>query len=98
MTERSIFATSPPLSPSFTITVPDPDLEMGGGGQSSRLLDRGGRSPKNFFLPFGPQFGIKIWGGGGGGPYFYFLLCYSVIFKGGSHGIANINELLSRAQ
>ena len=66
MTERSIFATSPPLSPSFTITVPDPDLEIRGGGQSSGPLERGGRSPKKFFLPFGPQFGIKIWGGGGG--------------------------------
>ena len=95
MTERSIFATSPPLSPSFTITVPDPDLEIR-GGQSSGPLERGGRSPKKFFLPFGPQFGIKIWGGGGG--HFYFLLSYSVIFKGGSHGITNINELLSLAQ
>ena len=30
--------------------MPDPDLEMGGGGGSSRPLDKGGgRSPKNFF-------------------------------------------------
>ena len=34
----------------------------GGGGRSSRLLHKGGaRSPKkNFFWPFGPQFGLKI--------------------------------------
>ena len=38
--------------------MPDPDLEIGGGG---------GPSTKNFFLPFTPQFGLKIRGGGGGG-------------------------------
>ena len=43
------------------VTVPDPDLEI-----SSRPLDKGGgRSPKTFFLPFGPQFGLKIRGGVG---------------------------------
>ena len=32
---------------------------------SSRPLDKGGaRSPKNFFRPFGPQFGLRIRGGG----------------------------------
>ena len=51
-------------------TVPDPDLEIWdkreeGGGRSSRLLDGGGGgSPKNFFRPFGPQFGLKIRGRG----------------------------------
>ena len=41
--------------------VPDPDLGvMGGGG--------GGWSPKNFFGPSGPQFGLKIRGAGPPGP------------------------------
>ena len=42
--------------------------DKGGGGraQSSRLLDKGvGRSPNNFFRPFGPQFRLKIRGEGG---------------------------------
>ena len=34
--------------------VLEPDLEIRWGG---------GRSPKNFFPPFGPQFGLKIGGG-----------------------------------
>ena len=34
--------------------VPDPDPQKRGGG----------RSPKKFFGPFGPQFGLKIRGGG----------------------------------
>ena len=44
------------------VTVPDPDLQI-----SSRPLDKGreDRSPKKFFLPFGPQFGLKIRGGAG---------------------------------
>ena len=46
--------------------LPDPDLEIR-WGRSSRPLDKGGRSPKNFFSPFGTQFGLKIKGGGGGG-------------------------------
>ena len=37
----------------------DPDLQIKGLG--------GGRSPKNFFRPFGPHFGGTISGGGGGG-------------------------------
>ena len=37
--------------------MPDPDLEIGGEGQST----------KNFFPPFRPQFGLKIRGGGAGG-------------------------------
>ena len=40
--------------------VPDPDLEIRGGGGSSRPLDKGrGGLPKTFFRPFGPQFGLK---------------------------------------
>ena len=36
-----------------------PDLEIRGGGQSSRPLDKGGpRLPKKFFGPFWPQFGL----------------------------------------
>ena len=34
-----------------SVAVPDPDLETRGGGQSSRPLDKGGRS----------QFGLKKW-------------------------------------
>ena len=40
----------------------------GGGGWSSRPLDKGGWCPKNFFLPFGPLFGLKIRGDGPPGP------------------------------
>ena len=47
--------------------MPDPDLEIRGGGgwgRSSRPLDkRGDGLPKSFFRPFGPQFGPKIWEG-----------------------------------
>ena len=55
-------------------TMLDPDLEIGvggvGGGGSSRPDPeiRGAQSPKNYFRPFRPQFGIKIRGGGGLGP------------------------------
>ena len=43
----------------------DPDLEIGGEGRSSRLLEKGGGGEvsKIFFKPFGPQFGLKISGG-----------------------------------
>ena len=45
--------------------VPDPDLEIRGGGGSSRPLDKGKTGPpKISFRPFGPQFGPKIRGGG----------------------------------
>ena len=51
--------------------VLDLDLEVR-GDPSSRSLDGGrwggGGPPKNFFRPFGPQFGLKIGGGGQGGP------------------------------
>ena len=36
-----------------------PEIRGGGGG---------GPSPKNFFRPFGPQFGLKIKGAGGRAP------------------------------
>ena len=36
-----------------------------GGEGSSRPLNKGGRSPKKFFRPFGPHFGLKIRGGVG---------------------------------
>ena len=46
------------LSSSLCYAVPDPDLEMGGGG---------GGFQKNFFWPFRPQFGLKIRVGAGQG-------------------------------
>ena len=48
-------------------TVPDPDLEIKGSTviQTPRKGGGGGRSPKIFFLPFGPQFGLNIFGGPG---------------------------------
>ena len=52
-------------------TVPnDPDLEISGGDPViQRPLDKGG-SPKNFFQPFRPKFGLKIRVGGVGvGPF-----------------------------
>ena len=48
--------------------VLDPDLEIRWGGRSSSPLHKGVRSLKNFFPPFGPQFGLKIGGGGPPGP------------------------------
>ena len=45
--------------------VGDPDLQIRGGGGGSGHPDpeiRSGQSPKNFFRPFGPQFGLKIRG------------------------------------
>ena len=51
----------------------DPDLQIregvgggGGGGKADRDPDirEGGRSPKKFFRPFGPQCSLKIRGGG----------------------------------
>ena len=54
------------------IAVPDPDHEMrglGGGGRSSRSLDKGRGAvspPPQFFRPFGPQFVsafLKRWQG-----------------------------------
>ena len=52
------------------MAVPDPDLAItGGGGAGGGPLDPeisgGGWSPKNFFRPFGSQFGLKIRAGAG---------------------------------
>ena len=44
---------------SFKNTVPDPDLEIRGGGRG------GGLSPPKIFRPLGPHFGPKIKGGVG---------------------------------
>ena len=55
--------------------LPDPDLEIRWGGRSSRPLDKGGRSPKNFFSPFGTQFGLKIKGGWAPGPLPWICHC-----------------------
>ena len=49
------------------IAVADPDIQMGGG--VIQTLRQGGYPvSKNFFRPFGSQFGIKITGGGAGDP------------------------------
>ena len=52
----------------------DPELQIRGSAviQTLRKGERGAGSPKNIFLPFGPQFGCKIrvvveMGGGGVG-------------------------------
>ena len=48
------------------IAVAHPDLQIkGGGGRSSRPVDKGGGGLKNFFRPFRPQFGPKIAGRAG---------------------------------
>ena len=44
-------------------TVADPDLQISRGARSSRPWDKGGGGlQKDFFRPFGPQFGLKIKG------------------------------------
>ena len=44
-----------------SIAVADPDLHIRGGPVIQILRQgEGGQSPKNFFRPFGPQFGLKI--------------------------------------
>ena len=56
----------------------DPDLQIregvGGGGEGRADPDpdirERGRSQKNFFRPFGPQFSLKIRGGGGAPRHF----------------------------
>ena len=46
-----------------SLTVPDRDLEIRGvPSHPDPLMGGGGQSLKNFFLPFGPQFGLKIRG------------------------------------
>lgn len=46
----------------------DPDLDIRGGERGNSHPDpnkrAGGQTPKKFFQPFGPQFGLKIRGGG----------------------------------
>ena len=44
--------------------MPDPDFEIRRGGGGGGVGE--GADSKNFFLPFGPQFGLKISGGRGG--------------------------------
>ena len=71
----------PPRGPEFThltfpvchaVAVADPDLQIrgrGGGGWPSPPCDTGGGGCLNFFfLPFEPQFGLKIRRGGTGPP------------------------------
>ena len=48
-------------------SVPDLDLEIKGAPVIQTLRKGAARSPKEFFRPFGPQFGLKIRGGGKGG-------------------------------
>ena len=43
-------------------TVADPDLQIRGGGGHPDPEISGGGLQKDFFLPFGPQFGLKIRG------------------------------------
>ena len=45
-------------------TVKDPDLQIGRGGGShpDPEIKGGGGLKKNFFRPFGPQFGLKLRG------------------------------------
>ena len=43
--------------------MPDPDLQIRGGGHPEPLIrGEGERSTKNFFWSFGPKFDLKIWG------------------------------------
>jgi len=44
--------------------VPDPDLQIRGWGGYPHPEIRGAHLKKNFFQPFGPQFGLKIGAGG----------------------------------
>ena len=51
--------------------LPDPDIEISRGpGHPDPKIRGGGVAclPKEFFWPFGPQFGPKIRGGGGWAP------------------------------
>ena len=56
--------------PRYRSTVTDQDLQIRVSLviQTLRKKAGGGGSQKNFFQPFGPQFGLKIRGWGGGGP------------------------------
>ena len=72
------------------LAVPDTVLEIRDWGQSSKPLEKGGggggslqKTQKNFFRPFGPQFGLKIRGNPGPSPgsvtflLFFFFHCLS---------------------
>ena len=58
--------------------VADPDLQIRGGGHSSRPLDKGGGggAQKNFFPPLGPQFGSKKREAGRAGPLPWICHCW----------------------
>ena len=59
--------------------VPDTDIEISRGPCHSDPKIRGeGCLPKEFFWPFGPQFGPNIRGGGGGGPLPWIRHCNQV--------------------
>ena len=60
------------LRPNHLPAVAVPDLQIrgwgrggGGGGGHPDPEIRGAPVSKRFFRPFGPQFGLNIWGGGG---------------------------------
>ena len=64
----------------------DPDLQDKGGGEPDHLYPEimeggGAASEKDFFRPFGRQFGIKIRGGGEGVPFPWIRLCRRKIEK-----------------
>ena len=63
------------LRPNHLPAVAVPDLQIrgwgrggGGGGGHPDPEIRGAPVSKRFFRPFGPQFGLNIWGGGGASP------------------------------
>ena len=64
----------------LTAVKPDPDLDIRGGGAVIQTLGKGegGRSPKNFFSSFGPQFGLKISGGGAPRPLLWIRHCVTL--------------------
>ena len=74
------------------LVVPDTVLEIRDWGQSSKPLEKGGggggglqKTQKNFFRPFGPQFGLKIRENPGPSPgsvtfLLFFFFSLSLIF------------------
>ena len=52
------------------LSMADPDLQIRGrpAHPDPEITGEGRGIKKNFFRPFGPQFGLKIRGGGGPGP------------------------------
>ena len=55
LSKNTDFLVEPGYTERAHYTVPDPDFEISGGGAMSK---------KNFFQPFGPQFGLRIRGAG----------------------------------